>query len=108
MTMVTLFGLPSLLWAQYIEYLWDYEPGSWVDASASTFRLAAVFIIMPLVLLVMLASLFSSHHSSRNPYDANLSSLLTFSSVFVVRSRYVSNAPGVRGPSTSLWLYCRT
>lgn len=54
---MTLLELPSLLWAQYIEYLWDYEPGSWVEASASTFRLAAAFIVMPLAVLVMLASL---------------------------------------------------
>ena len=52
-----LFELLGLLWARYIEYLWDYKPGSWVDASASTFRLVAVFIIMPLIVLVMLASL---------------------------------------------------
>lgn len=51
---MTFFELPSLLWAQYIEYLWYYEPGSWVEASASTFRLAAVFIVMPLAVLVML------------------------------------------------------
>jgi len=46
--------LTSLLWARYIEYLWNYEPGSWVEASASTFRLFAAFIITPLALLVML------------------------------------------------------
>jgi len=49
-----LFELPAVLWARYIEYLWDYESGSWVDASASTFRLFAAFIIVPLALLVML------------------------------------------------------
>ncbi|KAF9653834.1 hypothetical protein BDM02DRAFT_3125309 [Thelephora ganbajun] len=54
---MSLFQLPGLLWARYIEYLWDYKPGSWVDASASTFRLLAAFIIVPLALLVMLASL---------------------------------------------------
>ena len=49
--------LPSLLWAWYIEYLWNYEPGSWVHASASTFRFFAAFIIVPLTLLVMFVSL---------------------------------------------------
>ena len=58
---MTPFDFPSLLWNRYIEYLWDYQPGSWVDASASTFRLAAAFIIVPLVLLVMLASLSLLH-----------------------------------------------
>jgi len=56
-TMMPLSELPSLLWAHYIEYLWDYEPGSWVYTSASTFRLFAAFIFTPLALLVMLASL---------------------------------------------------
>src|ERR1700710_739742 len=57
---------------------WDYKPGSWLDTSASTFRLATVFIFKALFRSVMLASLFSSHHSSFNPYDANLSSLSPF------------------------------
>ena len=80
---MTPFELTSLLWARYIEYLWDYEPGSWVDASASTFRLVAVFIIMPLVLLVMLASLFL-----RTVLHVNLTSPLpptNFSSVLALR-----------------------
>ena len=62
---MSLSELPGLLWAQYIEYLWDYEPGSWVDASASTFRLFAAFIIVPLALLVMLASLRTVLHVNR-------------------------------------------
>lgn len=106
MTRMTLLELPSLLWAQYVEYLWDYKPGSWVDASASTFRLAAVFIIAPLALLVMLASLFTSCRSSRKPYDTNSSSLLILSSTFVVWSRCVLNDPWGSGTVHFVPLTC--
>lgn len=75
-TTMTLFELPSLLWARYIEYLWDYEPGSWVDASASTFRLVAAFIVMPLLLLVMLAS-----PSLRTVLHVNHQTLITLSTL---------------------------
>lgn len=75
---MTLFELLSLLWARYTEYLWDYEPGSWVDASASTFRLAAAFIVMPLLLLVMLASLFLHARLHAN-HKTLISSLLPLS-----------------------------
>ena len=56
--------LPTLLWAWYVEYLWNYQPDSWVHASASTFRFFAAFIIVPLTLLVMFASPPLPHPSS--------------------------------------------
>ena len=84
---MTFFELPSLLWAQYIEYLWYYEPGSWVEASASTFRLAAVFIVMPLAVLVMLASL--SLHTVLHVNHTKLISPLSSSFLPVLHIGYI-------------------
>ena len=71
-TTMSLLELPSLLWTWYIEYLWDYQPGSWVDTSASTFRFFAAFIIMPLALLVMFASPSLPYPSPPQPENANV------------------------------------
>ena len=86
------FELSTLLWTRYIEYLWDYKPGSWVDASASTFRLFAAFIIVPLALLVMLASPPLPHPSSLQPESTNLVSPLILPSAFAFRFITSANA----------------
>ncbi|KAI0789111.1 hypothetical protein C8Q75DRAFT_703073, partial [Abortiporus biennis] len=45
---------PLILWDLYIEYLWNYEEGSWVNSIASYFRILAFLLIAPFVLLTLL------------------------------------------------------
>ena len=55
-----LLTLPTTLWDLYVEYLWDYKPGSWVGSAASTFRLLAFLSILPFVILTLLVRSVSS------------------------------------------------
>jgi len=50
----SLVNLPRLLWDWYIEYLWDYERGSWVYSSAKSFRIMAWLVVVPFALFIML------------------------------------------------------
>ncbi|KZT10952.1 uncharacterized protein LAESUDRAFT_734664 [Laetiporus sulphureus 93-53] len=52
--MLNVLFVPSYLWSLYVTHLWNYEPGSWVDDTASTFRLLAFVVIAPFVLLTLL------------------------------------------------------
>ena len=47
---------PATLWDLYVTYLWNAQPGSWVSASASTFRILAFIVIIPCALLMLLVS----------------------------------------------------
>lgn len=46
--------IPRLIWDAYIECLWNYQPESWVGRIASTFRVLAVVVILPVVILTLL------------------------------------------------------
>lgn len=45
---------PRLLWNYYLEYLWNYESGSWVATIASTCRILAILISLPIAVLALL------------------------------------------------------
>lgn len=45
---------PRLIWHAYIEYLWNPHPSSWVSKIASSFRVLAFLLILPVVILAML------------------------------------------------------
>ncbi|KAG6370655.1 hypothetical protein JVT61DRAFT_11139 [Boletus reticuloceps] len=46
--------LPYRLWDAYVTYLWHYQPSSWVSRVASTFRILALVLVLPVVLLTLL------------------------------------------------------
>ncbi|KAF8550079.1 hypothetical protein OG21DRAFT_1514503 [Imleria badia] len=45
---------PRRLWDAYVTYLWYYQPNSWIGRVASTFRILAVVLVLPVVLLTLL------------------------------------------------------
>ncbi|KIK97793.1 hypothetical protein PAXRUDRAFT_824563 [Paxillus rubicundulus Ve08.2h10] len=45
---------PRLLWDAYVDYLCNYQPGSWVGTTASSFRILAVILVLPIVFLTLL------------------------------------------------------
>lgn len=47
-------AVPRLLWDTYTEYLWNHQPGSWVGRTASTFRVLALVVVLPVVILTLL------------------------------------------------------
>ncbi|KAH0827373.1 hypothetical protein J3R83DRAFT_4023 [Lanmaoa asiatica] len=47
------------LWDAYVAYLWYYQPNSWVGRLASTFRILAAVLILPVILLTLLRSLLN-------------------------------------------------
>ncbi|KAG5648575.1 hypothetical protein DXG03_003186 [Asterophora parasitica] len=47
---------PAILWDYYIRYLWDYEPNSWVARIASTCRILAILVSLPIIVLALLDS----------------------------------------------------
>ncbi|OBZ67015.1 hypothetical protein A0H81_12806 [Grifola frondosa] len=51
---MSVLSLPASLWHLYVKHLWNYKPGSWVDSTASTFRLLAFAVVAPFVLLTLL------------------------------------------------------
>ncbi|CCM01139.1 uncharacterized protein FIBRA_03187 [Fibroporia radiculosa] len=51
---MNVLSAPNLLWSLYVDYLWNYQRGSWVYSVASTFRVLAFTIIVPFVLLTLL------------------------------------------------------
>lgn len=51
---LNLSSIPHILWQYYLEYLWYYEPRSWVARIASVFRILAVMIAAPIVILMLL------------------------------------------------------
>jgi hypothetical protein len=52
---------PRLLWEYYLEYLWFYEDGSWVARVASTFRVLAFVLIIPMILISLLVRIKSPY-----------------------------------------------
>ena len=50
-------GFPRLLWDRYVEYLWKYEHNSWVARIASTCRVLAILVSLPIVVLALLVML---------------------------------------------------
>lgn len=57
-TASSLASAPFFLWNLYLEHLWDYKPGSWVQRTASSFRVLAFIVIMPFAILTLLVRLF--------------------------------------------------
>jgi hypothetical protein len=51
---ITLSSIPHVLWQYYLEYLWYYESRSWVARIASVFRILAVMVAAPIVILMLL------------------------------------------------------
>ncbi|KAF9820271.1 hypothetical protein IEO21_01485 [Rhodonia placenta] len=51
---MTLLSVPSFLWNLYVQNLWYYQRGSWIDSAAYTFRFLAFVVIAPFVLLTLL------------------------------------------------------
>ncbi|KAH9949604.1 hypothetical protein B0H21DRAFT_102710 [Amylocystis lapponica] len=51
---MSILSAPGTLWHLYVEYLWNYQPRSWVSSTASTFRVLAFVVIIPCVLLLLL------------------------------------------------------
>ncbi|EAU91025.2 hypothetical protein CC1G_03193 [Coprinopsis cinerea okayama7 len=45
---------PGLVWTYYIRYLWNYEPESWVARIAYFFRVFAILLSLPTLLLGLL------------------------------------------------------
>ncbi|GJE95504.1 hypothetical protein PsYK624_116890 [Phanerochaete sordida] len=54
MSSTALFSLPFYLWHLYVEHLWNYKAGSWVERTAATFRVMAFLVIAPFAILTML------------------------------------------------------
>jgi len=50
----SLSSLPRLIWQYYLEYLWFYEPSSWVGRIAHIFQILAFMMILPMVLFSLL------------------------------------------------------
>ncbi|KAJ2917748.1 hypothetical protein MD484_g2636, partial [Candolleomyces efflorescens] len=45
---------PGLLWSSYTQYLWHYEPDSWVATIAYSSRVLAVLLCLPTIILGLL------------------------------------------------------
>ncbi|KAH8814789.1 hypothetical protein DL96DRAFT_1471742 [Flagelloscypha sp. PMI_526] len=52
--MTSIPALPVHLWNYYVEYLWHYEPNSWIATTAYTCRIMSIIIATPLVILAIL------------------------------------------------------
>ena len=46
--------IPYNVWVLYVKYLWFYQPESYVAKVANTFRILAVVIAIPIVILGLL------------------------------------------------------
>lgn len=47
-------AIPGLLWAYYVQYLWNYESDSWVARIAYSCRILAILVSLPLIILGLL------------------------------------------------------
>ncbi|KAG7098739.1 hypothetical protein E1B28_000649 [Marasmius oreades] len=54
MANVTSTSFPRLLWSYYVDYLWNYHPESNVARVASVFRILALVLILPILVLSLL------------------------------------------------------
>lgn len=51
-----LLTAPANLWHLYVEYLWHYDRHAWIMSASATFKLLAMIIMTPFVILSMLVS----------------------------------------------------
>ncbi|KAH9485113.1 hypothetical protein JR316_0002020 [Psilocybe cubensis] len=51
---IPILTIPGTIWAYYLEYLWFYEPDSWVATIAYSCRVLAVLISLPVIILGLL------------------------------------------------------
>jgi len=58
--MSSIFTVPSYLWNEYVDYLWNYDSNSWVATIAYAFRIWAILAILPTLVLALLVSIFLS------------------------------------------------
>ena len=49
---------PGLVWSFYIRYLWNYEPNSWVARISYFFRVLAILLSLPTLILGLLVSCY--------------------------------------------------
>jgi len=47
-------AIPGLLWAYYVQYLWNYDSDSWVARIAYSCRILAILVSLPLIILGLL------------------------------------------------------
>ncbi len=47
-------SVPQFLWKYYVDYLWYYEPDSWVARTANGARVLAILVALPIVILGLL------------------------------------------------------
>ncbi|KAH6914373.1 hypothetical protein BKA70DRAFT_1369665 [Coprinopsis sp. MPI-PUGE-AT-0042] len=47
---------PRLVWSFYVRYLWNYEPDSWVARISYFFRVVAILLSLPTLILGLLVS----------------------------------------------------
>jgi hypothetical protein len=52
---IPIVSLPKLMWRYYLDYLWYYDPGSWVAKIANTAWVLAILVALPIVILALLA-----------------------------------------------------
>ena len=57
MSQISPSSIPGALWRSYLEYLWFYEPDSWVARIAYAARVIAFLVVLPLVVFALLVSL---------------------------------------------------
>ena len=53
-TTMNVLSAPVNLWHLYVEYLVNYKDDSWVASIASSFRVLAIVMCVPLALLILL------------------------------------------------------
>jgi len=51
---VPIVSLPKLMWRYYLDYLWYYDPDSWVAKIANTAWVLAILVALPIVILGLL------------------------------------------------------
>jgi len=47
-------SFPGLLWAYYVQYLWNYDSDSWVARIAYSCRILAILVCLPIIILGLL------------------------------------------------------
>lgn len=66
-TATVVVSFPRVAWDLYIEYLWNYEPNSWVASAAYMFRILGLLMFAPVITLTLLVS-----HRSRPLYHPSV------------------------------------
>ncbi|KAF8740792.1 hypothetical protein AX14_007168 [Amanita brunnescens Koide BX004] len=51
---ISVASVSQQLWKYYLDYLWYYEPDSWVARTANVARLLAILVALPIVILGLL------------------------------------------------------